>query len=98
MVRQFLNVQRVGPIGMSEKKDADELAAESGQELPRLPPIPLQIEPSSGIPCGSQCEPGGWCCEHGITRPPGSFGSDAATAQVPAPSDAGSRRSTAVVV
>ena len=28
VVRQFLNAQRVGPIGMSEEKDADELEAE----------------------------------------------------------------------
>ena len=41
VVRQFLNAQRGGPIGMSEEKDADELAAEVGQELPPLPPIPL---------------------------------------------------------
>ena len=40
VVRQFLNAQRVGPIGMSEEKDADELEAEKGQELPPLPPIP----------------------------------------------------------
>ena len=43
VVRQFLNAQRIGPIGMSEEKDADELAAESGQELPPLPPIPMQL-------------------------------------------------------
>ena len=41
-MRQFLNAQTVGPIGMSEEKDADELEAEKGQELPPLPPIPLQ--------------------------------------------------------
>ena len=27
VVRQFLNGRRIGPIGMSEEKDADELAA-----------------------------------------------------------------------
>src|SRR6266498_3773813 len=32
VVRQFLNAQRVGPIGMSEEKDADELAAERSEE------------------------------------------------------------------
>jgi phospholipid/cholesterol/gamma-HCH transport system ATP-binding protein len=73
VVRQFLNAQRIGPIGMSEEKDADELEAESGQELPPLPPIPLQIEPTSGKPRRSQREPGAWCREHGITPPPGSF-------------------------
>ena len=54
VVRQFLNAQRVGPIGMSEEKDADELAAEKGHDLPPLPPIPLQQEPSNGIPRRSQ--------------------------------------------
>jgi phospholipid/cholesterol/gamma-HCH transport system ATP-binding protein len=73
VVRQFLNAQRVGPIGMSEEKDADELAAEKGQELPPLPPIPLQLEPSNGIPRRSQRPPGEWCRENGVTAPPGSF-------------------------
>src|ERR1051325_2043991 len=41
VVRQFLNAQRVGPIGMSEEKDADELEADKDQELPPLPPIPM---------------------------------------------------------
>ena len=49
VVRQFLNAQMVGPIGMSEEKDADELAAEADQELPPLPPIPMQQLPSSGV-------------------------------------------------
>ncbi len=73
VVRQFLNAQRIGPIGMSEEKDADDLAAEEGQELPPLPPIPHQIEPSNGIPRRSQRPPGEWCRENGITPPPGSF-------------------------
>jgi phospholipid/cholesterol/gamma-HCH transport system ATP-binding protein len=73
VVRQFLNAQRIGPIGMSEEKDADDLAAEEGQELPPLPPIPLQIEPSNGIARRSQREPGAWCRENGIEPPPGSF-------------------------
>src|SRR5690606_30128977 len=42
-VRQFLNAQTLGPIGMSEEKDADELAAEDHTTLPPLPPIPLQL-------------------------------------------------------
>ena len=71
VVRQFLNAQRVGPIGMSEEKDADELEAEKDQELPPLPPIPLQLEPSNGIPRRSQREPGEWCRENGVTPPPG---------------------------
>ena len=66
VVRQFLNAQRVGPIGMSEEKDADELEAEKDQELPPLPPIPLQLEPSNGIPRRSQREPGAWCRENGV--------------------------------
>jgi phospholipid/cholesterol/gamma-HCH transport system ATP-binding protein len=73
VVRQFLNAQRVGPIGMSEEKDADELEAERDQELPPLPPIPHQIEPSNGIPRRSQRPPGEWCRENGVTPPPGSF-------------------------
>ena len=73
VVRQFLNAQKVGPIGMSEEKDADELAAEADQELPPLPPIPLQLDPSNGIPRRSQRPAGEWCREHGVTPPPGSF-------------------------
>jgi phospholipid/cholesterol/gamma-HCH transport system ATP-binding protein len=73
VVRQFLNAQVVGPIGMSEEKDADELEAEKDMELPPLPPIPLQIEPSNGQPRRSQREPGAWCKENGIEPPPGSF-------------------------
>jgi phospholipid/cholesterol/gamma-HCH transport system ATP-binding protein len=75
VVRQFLNAQRVGPIGMSEEKDADELAAESGQELPPLPPIPNQLEPSDGSIRATQRPPGAWCAQHGVTPPPGSFSS-----------------------
>jgi phospholipid/cholesterol/gamma-HCH transport system ATP-binding protein len=73
VVRQFLNAQVVGPIGMSEEKDADELEAEKDMELPPLPPIPLQIEPSNGQPRRSQRDPGAWCKENGIEPPPGSF-------------------------
>ncbi len=73
VVRQFLNAQRVGPIGMSEEKDADELEAEKDQELPPLPPIPMQIEPTNGKPRRSQRPPGDWCKANGIEPPPGSF-------------------------
>jgi phospholipid/cholesterol/gamma-HCH transport system ATP-binding protein len=73
VVRQFLNAQTVGPIGMSEEKDADELEAEKDLDMPPLPPIPLQLEPSNGIPRRSQREPGGWCRDNGVTPPPGSF-------------------------
>jgi phospholipid/cholesterol/gamma-HCH transport system ATP-binding protein len=73
VVRQFLNAQRVGPIGMSEEKDADELAAEAGQELPPLPPIPVQQLPTSGMLRQSQRPPGEWCLDNGVIPPPGSF-------------------------
>jgi phospholipid/cholesterol/gamma-HCH transport system ATP-binding protein len=82
VVRQFLNAQRQGPIGMSEEKDADELAQEkeAAHELPPLPPIPLQLEPSDGQRRSTQREPGEWCRENGVTPPPGSFGDDKAMA------------------
>ncbi len=73
VVRQFLNAQTVGPIGMSEEKDATELEAEQDMEMPDLPPIPVQLEPSSGVPRRSQREPGAWCRDNGVTPPPGSF-------------------------
>ena len=73
VVRQFLNAQRIGPIGMSEEKDADELAREADQELPPLPPIPLQQLPSSGVLRPTQRPPGEWCADNGVTPPPGSF-------------------------
>ena len=82
VVAQFLNAQRVGPIGMSEEKDADELAAEADIEMPPLPPVPFQIEPSNGMPRRGQREPGAWCRENGVTPPPGSFEKAAATAVV----------------
>ncbi len=73
VVRQFLNAQRIGPIGMSEEKDADELAAEGEQQLPPLPPIPLQLETSDGRPRPTQPEPGAWCRDNGVPPPHGSF-------------------------
>jgi phospholipid/cholesterol/gamma-HCH transport system ATP-binding protein len=73
VVRQFLNAQMIGPIGMSEEKDADELAAEKDQEAMPLPPIPNQLEPSNGVARRSQREPGAWCRDNGVTPPPGSF-------------------------
>jgi phospholipid/cholesterol/gamma-HCH transport system ATP-binding protein len=76
VVRQFLNAQRVGPIGMAEEKDADELRAEAeaGVELPPLPPIPHQLRPSNGLPRRAEHAPGDWCRENGVTPPAGSFG------------------------
>jgi phospholipid/cholesterol/gamma-HCH transport system ATP-binding protein len=76
VVRQFLNAQRIGPIGMSEEKDADELAAEEGVELPPLPPVPLQIMPTDGTARSSQRPPGQWCLANGVTPPVGSFAPD----------------------
>ena len=73
VVRQFLNAQTVGPIGMSEEKDANELEAEKDMDMPPLPPIPMQLEPSNGVPRRSQRPPGGWCRDNGVTPPPGSF-------------------------
>jgi phospholipid/cholesterol/gamma-HCH transport system ATP-binding protein len=73
VVKQFLNAQMVGPIGMSEEKDADELEAEKDQEAMPLPPIPMQLEPSNGVRRRGQREPGAWCRENNVTPPPGSF-------------------------
>ncbi len=78
VVRQFLNAQTIGPIGMSEEKDADELAAESGQELPPLPSIPLQLGTSDGSPRRAERPAGDWCRANGMTPPPGSFQSTTA--------------------
>jgi phospholipid/cholesterol/gamma-HCH transport system ATP-binding protein len=76
VVRQFLNAQRVGPIGMAEEKDAAERQAEAatGVEMPPLPPIPLQLQPSDGLPRRAERPPGQWCAQHGVVPPPGSFG------------------------
>ena len=78
VVRQFLNAQTIGPIGMSEEKDADELASESGQELPPLPPIPLQLGTSDKSPRRAERAAGEWCRANGVTPPPGSFRSTTA--------------------
>jgi phospholipid/cholesterol/gamma-HCH transport system ATP-binding protein len=74
-VRQFLNAQRVGPIGMAEEKDADERAAEYafGDPLVALAPIPLQLRPSDGRPRAAQRLPGQWCRDNGVEPPAGSF-------------------------
>jgi phospholipid/cholesterol/gamma-HCH transport system ATP-binding protein len=75
VVRQFLNAQRIGPIGMAEEKDATELQAEAdaGAQLPPLPPIPPQLPPSDGLPRRAQRPAGQWCRTNGVTPPPGSF-------------------------
>jgi phospholipid/cholesterol/gamma-HCH transport system ATP-binding protein len=83
VVRQFLNAQRVGPIGMAEEKDAGEREAEAaaGVRLPPLPPIPVQLQPSNGLPRHAERVPGQWCWEHGVTPPLGSFSPTEATWQ-----------------
>ena len=50
VVRQFLNGQRQGPIGMAEEKDAAQLAeeADSREQMPGLPPLQPQLVPSDG--------------------------------------------------
>jgi len=74
-VRQFLNAQRVGPIGMAEEKDADEQAAEfaNGATPTPLPPIPLQLAPSDGQSRPAQRPPGEWCQRNRVEPPVGSF-------------------------
>jgi len=73
VVRQFLNAQRQGPIGMAEEKDANELEAEKDIALGELPPIPVQLPTSSGQTRVTQRMPGSWLKEHGVVPPPGSF-------------------------
>ena len=89
VVRQFLNAQRQGPIGMAEEKDADELAQEEaeGYEMPPLPPIPLQLLTSEGKPRPTQREPGAWCRENNVTPPPGSFESTGTALATPSDED-----------
>jgi phospholipid/cholesterol/gamma-HCH transport system ATP-binding protein len=91
VVRQFLNAQRVGPIGMAEEKDADELKAEAdaGVELPPLPPIPTQLQPSDGRPRRAERPAGQWCADNGVVPPPGSFhdGTAARPARSASPAD-----------
>jgi phospholipid/cholesterol/gamma-HCH transport system ATP-binding protein len=79
VVRQFLNAQRVGPIGMAEEKDAAEREAESaaGAELPPLPPIQVQLRPSNGQARRAERVPGQWCAANGVSAPAGSFREEA---------------------
>jgi phospholipid/cholesterol/gamma-HCH transport system ATP-binding protein len=87
VVRQFLNAQRFGPIGMAEEKDTAELEAEAatGYRLPPLPPIPLQLQPSDGSVRPSQRAPGEWCRQNGVRPPAGSFEDPAEESQPPTP-------------
>ena len=73
VVRQFLNAQRQGPIGMAEEKDAGELEAEKDIAIGELPPIPVQLSTSGGQTRLTQRPPGSWLREHGIEPPAGSF-------------------------
>ncbi len=73
VVRQFLNAQREGPIGMAEEKDAGELESEKGIELGSLPPIPVQLPTSSGDLRPTERAPGSWLKANGIVPPEGSF-------------------------
>jgi phospholipid/cholesterol/gamma-HCH transport system ATP-binding protein len=63
VVKQFLNGRKEGPIGMSEEKDASQVAAELAaidQDAPPAPGtgpkggggigVPLQLQPSPGLP------------------------------------------------
>jgi phospholipid/cholesterol/gamma-HCH transport system ATP-binding protein len=75
VVRQFLNAQRIGPIGMAEEKDANEREAEmaAGVQLPPLPPIQRQLSPSNGGPRPAERPAGEWCRTNGVIPPAGSF-------------------------
>ncbi|HVT20423.1 MAG TPA: ABC transporter ATP-binding protein [Mycobacteriales bacterium] len=85
VVRQFLNARRQGPIGMAEEKDAAELEAEKSEgELPPLPPIPPQIQPTDGSVRPTQRPAGQWLRDNNITPPPGSFMGEGTTASRPA--------------
>ena len=90
VVRQFLNAQRQGPIGMAEEKDSAELAAEAelGTELQSLPPIPLQLPTLDGSHRATQRPPGAWLREHAVVPPPGSFAG--ADIELPQPTADGS--------
>jgi phospholipid/cholesterol/gamma-HCH transport system ATP-binding protein len=98
VVRQFLNAQRIGPIGMAEEKDATERRAEAGYELPPMPAIPPQLPPSDGQPRPSQRPPGQWCAEHGVTPPPGSFAGVTYSVPQAGTSPYGAARPTLVVL
>ncbi|MBO0867645.1 MAG: ABC transporter ATP-binding protein [Micromonosporaceae bacterium] len=48
VVRQFLGAHLIGPIGMAEEKDAEQLAAEAAAgEVPPLPPVPPKLRPTA---------------------------------------------------
>ena len=85
VVRQFLNAQRIGPIGMAEEKDADELQAEPSRarSCRRCRRSRRQLRPPTAAAPG-RAAPGQWCRDNGVTPPPGSFADPARRAGRPA--------------
>ena len=74
VVRQFLNAQTDRPdrhVRGEGRRRAR--GREATWRCRRCRPIPMQLEPSNGIPRRSQREPGAWCRDNGVTPPPGSF-------------------------
>ncbi len=69
VVLQFMNGRKQGPIGMSEEKDAAELAAEAedGTAAAELPPIEPQLLPSWPLVRPSMASPHG---SHSFLRDP----------------------------
>ena len=70
VVRQFLNAQTVGPIGMSEEKDADELAAERARAAPAAAhPAAARRRPTAAAPRPAPARR--LVPENGVEPPPG---------------------------
>ena len=71
VVRQFLNAQQV-EADRDVRGEGRRRARrrESGQELPPLPPIALQLEPSDGSLRRTARPAGEWCRANGVTPPP----------------------------
>ena len=69
VVRQFLNAQRVGPIGMAEEKDADELEAEAaaGRRTAAAAADPAAAAAvRRPAPRRAERPPGQWCADNGV--------------------------------
>jgi phospholipid/cholesterol/gamma-HCH transport system ATP-binding protein len=75
VVRQFLNGQRQGPIGMAEEKDAGELAPRRPAATSSARCRPSRAAAHLRRPMReTQRPPGLWLIEHGVVpRPRGSF-------------------------
>jgi phospholipid/cholesterol/gamma-HCH transport system ATP-binding protein len=73
VVRQFLNAQRQGPIGMAEEKDQAEVESEGNVPQAMPAPIPPQLMPTDGRLRPGMKRPGEWLREHQVKPPPGSF-------------------------